>query len=191
MTFPLAFSSRKAVGFRGNASERSRDLRSKSAPLEKKLEELAPQIEAAKQRMDFLYSRNIRSRLGDYLNQPANARRLFDVSRRWGRGKRARRSRAHLLQEWVHRLEERDLLFHVLASYELRKIYYDYCPPIHLQQLKKALVNREEAKRVEQILEQFPARKDFHEKAGRRFARDPPPHARGNCSPWACSSPKT
>jgi class 3 adenylate cyclase len=56
-------------------------------------------------------------------------------------------------------LEERDLLFHVLASYELRKIYSDYCPPVHLQALKKALVNREEAKRVEAILEQFPARK--------------------------------
>ncbi len=59
----------------------------------------------------------------------------------------------------MHRLEERDLLFHVLASYEIRKIHGEYCPPIHLQQLKKALVNRDEAKRVEQILEQFPARK--------------------------------
>jgi class 3 adenylate cyclase len=56
-------------------------------------------------------------------------------------------------------LEERDLLFHVLASYELRKIHSDYCPPVHLQALKKALVNRDEAKRVEAILEQFPARK--------------------------------
>ena len=46
--------------------------------------------------------------------------------------------RARLLEEWVHRLEERDLLFHVLASYEIRKIHGEYCPPIHLQQLKKA-----------------------------------------------------
>src|SRR6202041_4052559 len=67
--------------------------------------------------------------------------------------------RAQLREEWTHRLEERDLLFHVLAGYELRKIYAEYCPPIHLQQLKKAIVHREEHKRIETILEQFPARK--------------------------------
>ncbi len=76
-----------------------------------------------------------------------------------GKAKRAPETRAQLLEEWVHRLEERDLLFHVLAGYECARIYGDYCPPIHLQQLKKALVNRDEAKRVEQFLEQFPARK--------------------------------
>ena len=47
---------------------------------------------------------------------------------------------------------------HILASYQLRNICHDYCPPIHLQQLKKALVSREEYKRVEDILKQFPAR---------------------------------
>jgi hypothetical protein len=68
-------------------------------------------------------------------------------------------TRERLLEEWVHRLEEQDVLFHVLAGYELRKIAAEYCPPIHLQQLKKAMVDRNEAKRVERILEQFPARK--------------------------------
>ena len=76
-----------------------------------------------------------------------------------GEGEAAPETRAQLLEEWMHRLEERDLLFHMLAGYELRRIYADYCPPIHLQALKKALVNRDEAKRVETILEQFPARK--------------------------------
>jgi len=41
----------------------------------------------------------------------------------------------------------------------LRNICHDYSPPIHLQQLKRALVFREEAKRVEDILKQFPARR--------------------------------
>ena len=58
----------------------------------------------------------------------------------------------------MSRLEQRDLLVHILASYQLRNICHDYCPPIHLQQLKKALVSREEYKRVEDILKQFPAR---------------------------------
>ncbi len=66
--------------------------------------------------------------------------------------------RARLLEEFVARLEQRDLLVHIMASYQLRNICHDYCPPIHLQQLKKALVSREEFKRVEEILKQFPAR---------------------------------
>jgi len=138
------------------------DVRRKIGSLEGNLEELEPQIEAAKQRMEFL-AEELKSRIGDYLNQPANAARMFDARAAQGEsGEDAGAPgeiRTHLLEEWVHRLEERDLLFHVLASYELRKIAPEYCPPIHLQQLKKALVYREEAKRVAQILEKFPARK--------------------------------
>src|ERR1700730_13656695 len=133
-------------------------LRRKYDSVEMNLEELGPQIEAAKQRVDFL-TEEYRNRLGDLLNQPENARRMFDSASGTDEDETPAEPRAHLLDEWVHRLEERDLLFHVLAGYELRKIYSDYCPPIHLQALKKALVNRDEAKRVETILEQFPARK--------------------------------
>ena len=93
------------------------DLRRKSEGLEKNLGELGPQIDAAKQRLEFLTEEH-KGRLGDYLNQPANARRLFDAQAD-GRGKRSGpETRARLLEEWVHRLEERDLLFHVLAGYE-------------------------------------------------------------------------
>ncbi|HUJ32594.1 MAG TPA: hypothetical protein VLY23_15035 [Candidatus Acidoferrum sp.] len=154
-SFPWLF--RRKSGGQAESGEVA-DLRRKTASLEKNLEELAPQIETAKQRMDFLAS-EYQSRLGDYLNQPQNARRLFDAQAPEVEGEAPPETRAQLLEEWVHRLEERDLLFHVLAGYELRRIYGDYCPPIHLQQLKKAMVNRDEARRVEQILEQFPARK--------------------------------
>lgn len=148
----------RKTGAAGEAGREVTELRRKFASLEKNLEKLAPQIEAAKQRMDFLAS-EYQNRLGDYLNQPQNARRLFDAQAPVGEGEETPEARARLLEEWMHRLEERDLLFHVLAGYELRRIQAAYCPPIHLQQLKKALVNRDEAKRVEQILEQFPARK--------------------------------
>ena len=138
------------------------DVRRKITSIEQNLQELEPQIEAAKQRMDFLTEER-KGRIGDYLNQPANAARMFDArSAASESGEDAgapAEIRTHLLEEWVHRLEERDLLFHVLAGYELRKIAPEYCPPIHLQQLEKALVYREEAKRVAQILEKFPARK--------------------------------
>ena len=154
--FPWLF--KRKTGVPAEAQAEIEDLRRKFASLEQNLEELAPQIDAAKQRMDFI-AEEYKSRLGDYLNQPENARRLFDAQAPSGEGEASPETRAQLLEEWVHRLEERDLLFHVLASYELRKIYRDYAPPIHLQQLKKAIVSRDEAKRVTAILEQFPARK--------------------------------
>jgi hypothetical protein len=156
-SFPSLF---KRKSSSSQANDELNEVRRKMTSLECNLEELDPQIEAARQRMDFLLE-ELKSRVGDYLNQPANATRLFDVraaENESGDHGVPGDVRAHLLEEWVHRLEERDLLFHVLAGYELRRIASEYCPPIHLQQLKKALVNRDEAKRVAQILEKFPAR---------------------------------
>ncbi|MGH9740547.1 MAG: hypothetical protein ACRD4X_18460 [Candidatus Acidiferrales bacterium] len=155
-SFPSLF--KRKPGISGDISGEVIELRRKYASLEKNLEGLAPQITAAKLRVDFL-TEEFQSRLGDYLNQPANTRRLFDARAVVEDAGSSSDTRARLLEEWVHRLEEQDMLFHVLAGYELRKIAAEYCPPIHLQQLKKAMVNRDEAKRVEKILEQFPARK--------------------------------
>jgi hypothetical protein len=154
--FPWLF--KRKGGAAAEAQGELANLRRKYQSVETSLEELGPQIDAAKQRTDFL-TEEYRNRLGDLLCQPENARRMFDAGSAEGEDEAPGEARAQLLEEWVHRLEERDLLFHVLAGYELRKIYSDYCPPIHLQQLKKALVNREEQKRVERVLEQFPARK--------------------------------
>ena len=124
--------------------------------LQAKLDQLGPQIEAAKNKADFTGQEYDRI-LGDYLNEPENAHRLFDAD--WDGSQESAAERAHRLDDWVSRLEKRDLLIHVLASYELRNIFHDYCPPIHLQQLKRALVSREELERVAQILKQFPARR--------------------------------
>src|SRR5437016_9953534 len=121
-----------------------------------KLDQLAPLIEAAKNKADFIGQEYDRI-LGDYLNEPENAHRLFDID--WQGNHEPGAARARRLDDWVARLEKRDLLIHVLASYELRHGYHDYCPPINLQQLKKALISREELGRVGQILNQFPARR--------------------------------
>lgn len=134
------------------------NLHQKFESLEKSLEELSEPIEAAKQRLDFLVE-EYRGRLGDYLNRPQNARCLFDEQASRADAESGAHTPSQLLEEWLHRLEERELVLHVLAGYELRKISADYCPPVHLQALKKALVGRDDARRVEAILEQFPARK--------------------------------
>jgi len=118
-----------------------------------KLEEMGPELDAARQKLDFVMKQH-HGRLGDYLNAPENARRLFDPS---GAGESAQ-LRSRLLDDLLGRLERQELLLHVIASYEMRAIYATFCPPVHLQQLRRALVSREEMKRVEGILKQFPAR---------------------------------
>lgn len=133
------------------------DVEKRLRHLRATLESMGPRIEAARSQADYLAGQ-YQNRLGDYLNQPENARRLFDANAPGEERGHAAETRARLLEESIARLEQRDLLVHILASYQLRNIWHDYCPPIHLQQLKKALVSREEYKHVEDILKQFPAR---------------------------------
>src|ERR1700719_3430284 len=121
---------------------------------EYKLEELGPQIDAAKQKIDFL-AKDHKGRIDDYLNEPENAQRLLDPMF----SSEANRSlRAQMLAQLLERLEKQEILYHVLASYEIRPIAQEYSPPVHLQQLRKALVSKEEMKRVEHVLKQVPAR---------------------------------
>src|SRR5260370_30233665 len=133
------------------------DVEKRLRQLRHKLEATSPRIETALGHADYL-SEQYQNRLVDFLSQPENARRLFGPRAPGEERGAAAEIRARLLEGWIARLEQRELLIHVLASYQLRNICHDYCPPIHLQQLKKAMVSREEYKRVEDILKQFPAR---------------------------------
>ena len=121
---------------------------------EVKLEETGPPIDAAKQKLDFL-TKDYKGRLGDYLNEPENAKRLFDPT---PATEAEGTLRGKLLSDLLERLEVQEIIYHLLASYEIRPIASEYSPPVHLQQLRKALVSKEELKRVEQVLKQVPAR---------------------------------
>jgi hypothetical protein len=123
--------------------------------LQTKLEGLAQQMECATQQADFV-NMDYQGKLGDYLNEPENARHLFDPA---AGDESDRGTRARLLAQLTRKLEERELIVHMLASYEIRPIASDFCPPVHLQQLKKALVSKEEARRVEELLRQVPAKR--------------------------------
>jgi hypothetical protein len=124
--------------------------------LQARLAEFEPQLETARQNVDFV-SQDFQGRLSDYLNEPENAKRLFDVAGATDESERA--TRARLLAQLSQRMEERDLMMHIVASYEIRPIASTFCPPVHLQQLRKALVTKEEAKRVEEMLKQVPAKR--------------------------------
>src|SRR5260370_951772 len=131
------------------------DLELRLKHQEYKLEELGPLIEAARQKLDF-FVKDHAGKLGKYLNEPENAKRLFDAS---SAGEAEAPARARLLAQLLDRLEQNEILYHILASYEIRPIASDYCPPVHLQQLRKALVSKEELKQVEQVINHVPAKK--------------------------------
>lgn len=131
------------------------DVENRLRHFQKSLEELGPRLDRAKKQAEFV-QKNYAGKLGDYLNEPENARKLFDVANATDT---ERSARARLLGQLTSRLEAHELIPHLMAGYEIRSLAGDYCPPVHLQQLRKALVSKEEAKRVEEILKQVPAKR--------------------------------
>ena len=131
------------------------DIEKRIKALQIKLEAAAPQLEAAREKSGFV-EKDPQGIIGDFLNEPENARRLLDASS----GDDAdRATRARYLGQLTDKLEQRELIPHILASYEIRPIAADFCPPVHLQQLRKALVTKEEAGRVEQLLKQVQSKR--------------------------------
>ncbi len=141
------------LGAAGNGSPGAlRDLEARMQAAQSKISALQPLIEQAGQRAEFA-SEERRQELAGYLNEPENARLLFDpAAAPDGAAAEAR------LDHWMACLEDNGLLPHVLASYEVRNIFHDYCPPLHLQHLRRALVSRDAFERAAAILRQFPAR---------------------------------
>jgi len=131
------------------------DVENRLRHFQKSLEELGPRLDRAQKQAEFV-QKDYAGKLGDYLNEPDNARKLFDVT---NASDAERPTRARMLAQLASRLEAQDLIPHLMAGYEIRAIANDYCPPVHLQQLRKALVSKDEAKRVEEILKQVPAKR--------------------------------
>jgi hypothetical protein len=160
---------------RASLAELDRQVTAVAAELEK----AGRQLEEVQQQTAFVVQQ-IEDRLGSYLNEPSNARRMFEPQAP-AHSTEVRETRARLLEEWVRRLEGADLTYLILASYELRNVYLDFCPPLHLQQIRKALVSAEERKRVAETCAQFPARRFPLEKIedlARAIRRYPPDHVR-------------
>jgi hypothetical protein len=149
------FNKMLTTGGGGDLKASLHDIEMRLKHQEIKLEELGPQLDAAKQKLEFL-AKDHKGRIDDYLNEPENAQRLFDPM---FPPESNRSLRAKMLSDLLDRLEKQETLYHVLASYEIRAIAQEYNPPVHLQQLRKALVYKEEMKRVEQLVKQVPARK--------------------------------
>jgi hypothetical protein len=62
------------------------------------------------------------------------------------------RNRKDRLDIWTRVLQREGILSHVVASYESVPLLAEYAPRVNPQQLKNALISREEAARVEKII---------------------------------------
>src|SRR3984893_12705373 len=108
---------------------------------------------------EFLLSLDLGSKAEDeavidgWLNVPENAHELVgagqpDETTHEGRSQKTR------LHAWVELLEREKLMDHVIASYEVVPLLAEYSPRINAQQLKNALISREERDRVEKLIEE-------------------------------------
>jgi hypothetical protein len=108
---------------------------------------------------EFLLTLNLGSKAEDeavvdgWLNVPENAHELvgsgqIDEATHEGRSHKAR------LEAWVECLEREKIMDYVIASYEVVPLLAEYSPRINAQQLKNALISREERIRVEKLIEE-------------------------------------
>ncbi len=93
------------------------------------------------------------SALERWLNAPENAQELVgaassDDSKSQGKAQKVR------LAAWVELLERERLMDHVVASYEVVPLLAEYSPRINAQQLKNALISKEERARVERLIQE-------------------------------------
>jgi len=106
--------------------------------------------------MSFLKSMEIGSdeqELVPVLSVPENAHDLVgngvpDEDTHEGRLQKA------LLETWTECLEHEGVLNHVIAAYDTVPLLAEYSPTINAQQLKNALISRQERQRVEKLLEE-------------------------------------
>ena len=85
------------------------------------------------------------------LNVPENAAALVGT----GNGEdltEEDRNRRDRLDIWTRMLQREGVLSHAVASYEAVPLLGDYAPLVNPQQIKNALISREEAERVEKII---------------------------------------
>lgn len=106
---------------------------------------------------EFLRSLNLpeddENTVNGWLSVPENAYQLVgqgtpDELTHEGRSQWAR------LEAWVELLDGEHVLEHVIASYEVVPLLAEYSPRIHIQQLKNALISREERERVEKLIQE-------------------------------------
>jgi hypothetical protein len=92
-------------------------------------------------------------RIEGILNVPENAHEIMAAGAPDDVNPKGKAQKA-LLNAWTELLEREGVMSNVIASYEAVPLLAQYSPPINPQQIKNALISREERRRVETLLEE-------------------------------------
>ncbi|HEV7552690.1 MAG TPA: hypothetical protein VGP65_13465 [Candidatus Angelobacter sp.] len=92
-------------------------------------------------------------RVDGILNVPENAYEIMAGGSPEDTNPKGKAQKA-LLNAWAEILEREGVSASVIASYEAVPLLAQYSPPINAQQIKSALISREERRRVETLLEE-------------------------------------
>jgi hypothetical protein len=92
-------------------------------------------------------------RIEGILNVPENAHEIMAAGAPDDINPKSKSQKA-LLNAWTELLEREGVMSNVIASYEAVPLLAQYSPPINPQQIKNALISREERRRVETLLEE-------------------------------------
>ena len=132
------------------------DVENRLRHFQKSLEDLGPRLDRAKKQAEFV-QKDYEGKLGDYLNEPENARRLFDATNATDS---ERPARAKHLAQLVSRLEQHEMMPHVLASYEIRAHSRRLLPAGSLAAASQGPgVRAKRPSGSEEILKQVPAKR--------------------------------
>jgi hypothetical protein len=124
-----------------------------------KRERLTARLDELENRMAFLRQEE-EQRFEQLLTDAGTADRIFGGLNPTGTPEPASAAQRALLQQLYSRLEQAGMLRYILASYHLRGLYREFCPPLNPQQLKHALVTRRGWDQFEALLDHFP-KQDF------------------------------
>lgn len=118
---------------------------------------LGLRVEEAEHKVGFMREQ-YENRVTDILCNAANMRELFGGTGAPTDDRKKEALRTRLLEEIDRRLGQHRMLKCILASYYLKAVFKDFCPPLNPQQMKKAALDRKQQDQLESFLEQFSTR---------------------------------
>jgi class 3 adenylate cyclase len=150
--FKLSFLTRK-----GEQVTDPEELQGTVNSLQARQADLNNMVEELEEKLNFTRQTDY-TRVDEVLSFPENAEQLFgplDVTSQGNSYKPGQKGRR---QKLFSLLEAKGLLNYILASYQIRPMYQDFCPPLSVYQLLTAMVEKSAWKKMSEVLKQHPAR---------------------------------
>lgn len=140
----------------GSAPGEANSSESDVAGLEAQRQRWAATVEELDGKVAFLRQQD-EEQMAETLSNPTNAQRLFGSLSATGTPEPLTAAQQALLRRLRSDLDQAGILQYILASYYLKLIYKEFCPPLNPQQLKHAVASRGGWREFDKILDQYPS----------------------------------